>query len=145
MMSRRTAVRMTMRSALVTGLAFTLVGCDLTVTNPGPVEDPFLDDPAAHPAIVYGAMRAFSDALGTSGGSFAMCGAVIAREWFPSGQTSSFACSLQHFWNELTPDNAGAVDRAQLATWLAETGVERIKASRGDQFQDFELAALGLL
>jgi len=122
-----------------------VTGCDLTVSNPGPVEDEFLNEEAAHAAVVYGAMRSFSNALGTSGGNFAMCGGIIAREWFPSGQTSSFACAIQDFWNELIPENAGAVNRAQLARWLAEQGVERIREVRGGEFAQWNLAPLALL
>ncbi|MHC4505074.1 MAG: RagB/SusD family nutrient uptake outer membrane protein [Planctomycetota bacterium] len=133
------------RYVWVMGLMVALTACDLTVSNPGPVEDVFLDEDAAHPAIIYGAMSAFSNALGTSGMNFALCGGIIAREWFPSGQTSSFACAIEDFWNELIPENASAVNRGQLALWLAEKGVERIKTLRGDQFAQWDMAPLGLL
>jgi hypothetical protein len=122
-----------------------LSSCDLEVSNPGPVEDAFLNVEAAHDAVVNGAIRAFNSALGTNGSNFAMCGAVISREWFPSGQTGSFACTVQEFRNQLTPDVAGIVNRAQLARWLAEQGVVRIRESRGDRFPDYALAAEALL
>lgn len=127
--------------ALLAGVA----ACDLTVSNPGPVEDSYLNNDAAHPAIVYGAMRAFNDALATGGGGLAMCGGVIARELHPSGQTGSFACSLQIYRNQLTPETAGAFNGAQLARWVAEEGAARIMEGRGDRFRDFELAAPVLL
>jgi hypothetical protein len=115
--------------------------CDLSVSNPGPVEDAFLDVEAAHNAVVYGAMRAFNSALGGDGGNLAMCGAVISREWFPAGQTGSFACSVQEFRNQLGPAEAGPYNRAHLARWLAEQGAARIKAARGDKFTEYPLAA----
>ncbi len=122
-----------------------LGACDLKVSNPGPVEDSFLDVDAAHNAVVYGAMRAFNSALAGDGGNIAMCGGVIAREWFPSGQTGSFACSVQEFRNQLDPTNSAEFNRAHLARWLAEQGVVRIKAARGDRFKDYPLGAPLLL
>ncbi|MDQ3242529.1 MAG: RagB/SusD family nutrient uptake outer membrane protein [Gemmatimonadota bacterium] len=132
-------------SKLVIAAAFGLASCDLKVSNPGPVEDSFLGIEAAHNAIVYGAMRAFNSALGGDGGNLAMCGAVVAREWFPAGQTGSFACSVQEFRNQLVPAGAGIFDRAQLARWLAEQGVSRIKEVRGAAFAQYPLAAPLLL
>lgn len=130
---------------VVVCLAGTLAACDLEVSNPGPVEDSFLSVDAAHDAVVYGAMRAFNSALGGDGGNFAMCGGVIAREWFPSGQTGSFACSVQDFRNQLTPENSGPWNRGQLARWVAEQGVKRIREGRGAKFADYGLAAPALL
>jgi hypothetical protein len=118
-----------------------LLACDFKVSNPGPVEDEFLSVEAAHDAVVYGAMRAFNSALAGDGGNFAMCGAVISREWFPSGQTGSFACSVQDFRNQLDAAGSGEWDRAQLARWVAEQGVARIKEVRGPAFQNYPLAA----
>jgi hypothetical protein len=126
-------------------LMVSLTACELEVSNPGPVEDSFLSVEAAHDAVVYGAMRAFNHALAGDGSNMAMCGAVIAREWFPSGQTGSFACSVQDFRNQLTPDNAGPWNRAQLARWVAEQGVARIREVRGAQFAEFGNAAPALL
>jgi hypothetical protein len=128
-------------------IATSLSACDLKVSNPGPVQDAFLDDTAAHAAIVAGAMRAYNNALGAGQGSnFAVCGAVVSREWYPSGQTGSYACSVNVFRNTLTPNDAGEVDRAQEARWLAEEGVARIRASRGDAgFSAWPMAPLALL
>jgi hypothetical protein len=132
------------RLVLVTA-ALLVSGCDLKVSNPGPVEDSFLSVEAAHNAVVYGAMRAYNSALAGDGGNLAMCGGVVAREWFPAGQTGSFACTVQEFRNQLVPSGADVFNRAQLARWLAEQGVVRIKESRGDKFKDYPLAAPLLL
>ena len=134
-----------LKSKLLVAAVIALAACDLSVSNPGPVEDSFLDVDAAHNAIVYGAMRAYNSALAGDGGNIAMCGGVIAREWFPSGQTGSFACSVQEFRNQLDPTNADEFNRAQLARWLAEQGLARIKQARGDKFKDYPLAAPLLL
>ncbi len=127
------------------GLAVAVTACDLKVSNPGPVSDDYLNVNAAHDAVVNGAIRAFNDALGTNGSNFAMCGAVVAREWFPSGQTGSFACSLQEMRNQLTPDGSSEWDRGQLARWVVENGVSRIKLARRDSFRDYPMAATAML
>jgi len=129
------------------GLTTTLVACDLKVSNPGPVADAFLDDTAAHSAIVYGAARALNNALGAGQGSnFGVCGAVVSREWYPSGQTGSYSCSVNEFRNLLTPSDASEVDRGQQARWLAEQAVIRIQTARGDAgFNAWSLAPLALL
>jgi hypothetical protein len=49
--------------ALALALAFGLGACDFEVTNPGPVEDSFLNDPGAVPAVVNGMGRDLADAL----------------------------------------------------------------------------------
>jgi starch-binding outer membrane protein, SusD/RagB family len=129
----------------VLALGIGMTACDLSVSNPGPVEDSFLNVEAAHDAVVYGAVRAFNNALGGEGGNFSMCGAVISREWHPAGQTGAFACSVQEFRNQLLPAGAGIVNRAQLARWLAEHGAARIRDVRGDRFKDYALAPTALL
>ncbi len=139
------ARKMRMLSRFVLVSTISLAACDLSVSNPGPVEDSFLDVEAAHNAVTYGAMRAYNSALAGDGGNLAMCGAVISREWFPAGQTGSFACSVQEFRNQLLPPGSDVFNRAHLARWLAEQGVERIKAGRGAAFNTYTLAAPLLL
>jgi hypothetical protein len=41
----------------------TLSGCELEVTNPGPVADEFLDDQGAWPAIIIGSRRSLTSAM----------------------------------------------------------------------------------
>src|SRR5262249_38524442 len=53
---------------------------------------------------------------------------------------------VNEFRNELTPNDASEVDRAQQARWLAEQGVARIVASRGQAgFSAWPMAPLALL
>src|SRR5688572_23006766 len=40
-----------------------LAGCDFTVSNPGPIQDPSLNDPLAHDALVTGSEKMLSLAL----------------------------------------------------------------------------------
>jgi starch-binding outer membrane protein, SusD/RagB family len=128
-------------------LAVGLAGCELKVVNPGPVEDSYLDQEPAHAAMIYGSIRSFNLALAAGDGmSLGRAGACISREWHPTGQTGSFACSLQVLRNQLTPDAAGGpVDRGQQARWLAEHAVSRIQRVRGESFETYELAPLALL
>ena len=67
--------------AALLALAAGLVGCDMEVTNPGPVHDEFLNDKAAQPALVNGMGRAFAQGLNW----IAYTGAAVAREIHPSG------------------------------------------------------------
>ena len=55
--------------------------CDTSVTNPGLIPDDALDRPDAWPAIVVGARRALSDAIGssaTTGGQLLYWGAAVS-------------------------------------------------------------------
>jgi len=67
--------------------------CDTSVTNPGLTPDDALDKPEAWPAIVVGARRALSDAIGSSsvtGGQLLYWGATVSFEINPAGSTGSY-------------------------------------------------------
>jgi hypothetical protein len=67
--------------------------CDTSVTNPGLIPDQALDKPEAWPAVVAGARRALSDAIGSSaltGGQLLYWGAAVSFEINPAGSTGSF-------------------------------------------------------
>jgi len=67
--------------------------CNTDVTNPGLTPDKDLDNPAAWPAVVVGARRALSDAIGSSaltGGQLLYWGAAVTFEINPAGSTGSF-------------------------------------------------------
>jgi hypothetical protein len=110
--------------ALAVAAALTLSGCD--VTNPGPVQDEFLDLAPAHQAVVNGAGARYVQALGyiINHGSFA------AREIFPTGN----CCGNP---NQTPLQQAGALIPDQSATywsnghqsrWIAEDAVRRFTA-----------------
>src|SRR5512146_2578588 len=102
-----------------------LAACNFDVTNPGPVQEKFLDDPAAQTAVVNGAGRDLSDALNWT----AYTSAAVAREIFPAGSTGSFGISSQQQTGRLIPEETDASwDRAQRARWEAESGAARFKA-----------------
>src|SRR6185503_9347906 len=77
------------RGAVLTGAvvlgSMALSSCDLSVTNPGPVQDPNLDNTAAHVGLVNGAMRQVL----MGWGNFAHQAAPIVREYQPTHQTGS--------------------------------------------------------
>ena len=58
-----------------------LTGCD--VTNPGPVQDEFLAEPASQQGLVNGSIRALAEFVTDA----AYTTSILAREIFPSGQT----------------------------------------------------------
>jgi hypothetical protein len=85
-------VRTSRTSAVVAALLFASA-CDTGVTNPGLIPDHELDKPEAWPAVVAGARRALSDAIGssaTTGGQLLYWGAAVSFEINPAGSTGSF-------------------------------------------------------
>lgn len=122
--------------AIVPALA--LAGCDFDVSNPGPIQDRFLDDPAAHGAMVNGAGRALSEALNWT----AYTGAAISRELHPAGSTGSFGITPKQQVGILAPDETNTQwNLASRARWMAETGAERIRESLGSTFDKSPRAA----
>jgi hypothetical protein len=116
--------------------------CDyFEVTNPGPVQDKFLDDPASHAAVVNGAARALSDALNY----VAYTTAAITRELFPAGSTSSFGITPRQQQGILAYDDehVGWTSHHQ-ARSIAENGFERFRRvleERGGSIDDYAPAA----
>src|SRR5689334_6344371 len=93
----------TKRTGIVCAIAagtLVLAACHFDVTNPGPVQEKFLDDPAAQAAVVNGAGRDLSDALNHS----AYVLGAVAREIFPDGSTGSFGISSQEQVGKLQND-----------------------------------------
>src|SRR5919202_1237079 len=126
--STRRPRRAARRAAAVAALAL-LAACDFKVTNPGPVETKFLDDPAAAPAIVNGAGRDLSDALNW----IAYTGAAIAREIFPAGSTGSFGITVLQQTGKLVEEESGPYwNRAQRARYEADAGIAHLRKSLPD-------------
>lgn len=120
-----------------------LAGCDTDVTNPGPVADEFLDDPAAHAAVVVGMERAFAVGLGHVG----MIGASVSREVHPAGSQGSFGIILP-FQQGTIPDDAwnDYWDTPQRARWVAEDGIRRFsEALEGGAFESSDVVARSYL
>lgn len=108
-------------------LAATL-SCDTEVTNPGPVQDEFLNDRNSATAMVNGAGRALGSAINW----ISYTGAAITREIHPAGSTGSFGISNRWQSGELNADDADLNthwEQAQRARWLAEETIRRLEAA----------------
>jgi len=76
-------------------------GCD--VTNPGPVQQQFLADPASQPALVEGAARMVAEALS----NVSYTSALVSREMFPGGQTGSLGHDVRTQAGYVEPGSFG--------------------------------------
>jgi hypothetical protein len=95
-------------------------GCDLKVSNPGPLQDSQLDVPTALPALVNGMSGDLSVAIG----NYIERGALASGELAESG---NFAAELQYFNGIIRPEDVNP-DWAnmQQARWSAEDGIRRM-------------------
>ncbi len=144
---RGTSVRLR-RSALgvtgVLGLVLMVApACDISVTNPGPIQDQYLNDPQAFAAVVNGMANAVAAAVGLDGG-LAKVVSCVTRENFPSGNLLDHGCDINEEVGILTPDashESSAWANAQNARFVAEDGVQRMEAVLGtDADQDANVA-----
>lgn len=113
---------------LLLGGVLAVAACDTDVTNPGPVQDQFLERAEAHEALVNGMGRAAAHALNW----LSYTGAAVSREIHPAGSTGSFGITPRWQRGELsaTDDDLDTHwEQAQRARWLAENGIERMKAN----------------
>jgi hypothetical protein len=101
-----------------------LAGCQLDVTNPGPIQADALDDAKALTAVVNGAGRDLAEALNWN----AYTGAAVAREIFPAGSTGSFGITPRQQAGTLADDDGNDWwNQSQRARWTAEQAVVRVK------------------
>lgn len=119
------------------------VSCDLSVSNPGPVQDSYLDQETAHAALVAGMGRALAGALNY----VSFTGAAISREIAPAGGQNTFGITARQQGGILDPGIDETNDHwkfAQQARWVAEDGVRRMRSALGDRFKSSPLAAQAL-
>lgn len=103
--------------------------CDLSVTNPGPIQDSQLNTPTAIPALVNGMSGDLSVALG----DYVDRGALLTGELTHSG---NFAAEGDFAQGIVTPEDANADwSGMQSARWSAENGLERMKTVLGSSFE----------
>lgn len=114
-----------------------LTSCDFEVTNPGPVQDEFLDDPQANEAIANGVARNLADALGYVG----FRSGAVTRELHPSGSTFSYGISPRAQIGLLPPDETNVYwDFAQRARWSGDHAVERLQENMSqEEFNSSEI------
>jgi hypothetical protein len=104
------------------------MACDTKVSNPGPVQDVFLNDRSAALAMVNGAGRAVSSGINWIG----YTGAAVAREIHPAGSTGSFGITTKWQYGDLTTDDQDVSthwEQAQRGRWLAEETIRRMEAA----------------
>lgn len=101
-----------------------LAGCE--VTNPGPVRDDFLAEPASQQGLVNGSIRALAELIAGDGGGVAYTGAIISRELFPGGQTGNHGHDVPVQGGYVTPGSfEDYFDDGQQARFVAEEAVRR--------------------
>lgn len=109
-------------------LLFTGAGCALEVTNPGPIQAEFLNDPRVLASVVNGAGRNLAEAMNWVG----YTGAAVAKEIFPAGSTAAFGISVRQQIGKLTDDDGDTQwNFAQRARWTAENAVAKIDSVLG--------------
>jgi hypothetical protein len=123
---------------LVLGV-LSLAGCDFEVTNPGPVQDEFLSEPAAFKAMVNGGARTLGEALNYVN----FHGAIVAREIHPTGQTGQFGISQQNAVGILRDDEQGGPwNNSHSSRWLSENAVRQMgEVLTGGEFDSEPLVA----
>ncbi|MBI4538497.1 MAG: RagB/SusD family nutrient uptake outer membrane protein [Gemmatimonadetes bacterium] len=117
------------RGALVLAL-LGLAACDFEVSNPGPVQDKALNDPAAFAALANGMGRDLSEAMNW----VAYSGGAASREVHPGGTTEN--CGVTPNWQQGILDDVDTNthwNNAQRARWTAEDGVRRMSETLGNQ------------
>jgi hypothetical protein len=99
-----------------------LAGCE--VTNPGPIQDEFLAEPASQQGLVNGAIRRVNELMY---GTYTM--ALLAREVFPGGQIGAFGHDVIVQGGELVEGSFGGYfNNAVQARFIAETAIKRFTA-----------------
>jgi hypothetical protein len=103
--------------------------CDLTVSNPGPIQDDQLNAAAAVPALVNGMSGDLSFALG----NYIDRGALAAAELNEAG---NFAAEQQYAIGVIRPEDVNADwSNMQQARWSAENGLQRMRNVLGSAFE----------
>ncbi len=128
---------------VATGLAMGFSACDLSVTNPGPVQDVFLNEPAAQRSVVAGAEVAMAYALNW----IAYTGAYISRETVPSGNAGNlFGAPELVRQGILDPeDHNEHWENAHKARWVAEDAARRFQEVLDDADSNENVARVLLI
>ena len=110
-------------------VAVLCAACNMTVTNPGPLQDAQLNTPTAMPALVNGMSGDLSFALGN----------YIDRGGLASGELSeagNFSAEQQFFIGVIRPEDVNPDwSNMQQARWSAENGLDRMKSVLGANFE----------
>jgi hypothetical protein len=111
----------------VGALLMLTIGCGLTdVSNPGPIQDAALDDPAAGRTVFIGLVSDVEVAAGS-----AAYYAGVASTDLNADATQGWVQNMGA--GRLLTEESGYVwDEAQAARWTAEFGIERLKRTQPD-------------
>ena len=108
----------------VVALSALLSACDVSVINPGRVQEDFLFKAEAQAAIVQGIGRAASEAHNWVG----YTGGAITRELHPSGSTGSFGIQVEWQNGELDYETINTHwNLSQMARWWGDDGISKIE------------------
>src|SRR5436305_12305221 len=118
-----------------------LAACNLSVDNPDRVQDPLLNDPGAHAAVVAGASLAVSKAINW----VAFFGGDASKEFTQGGRIHPVKLPLDPGQLSVQEIPDVAWDSAQQARWVAEDAVPRFRDAMGAQFDSYDLGAKALL
>jgi len=123
----------------VAAIATLATACDLTVTNPGPIEDDALNIPAAMPGLVAG----MSGDLSVAMNSIVQNTAVMVDELGHSG--NYFAPGL-FYRGIINPEEVNALwGNMHRSRWAAESGLDRMREVLGADFEASPLSARAYL
>src|SRR5207237_10514470 len=114
-----------------------LAACNLSVDNPDRVQDPLLNDPGAHAAVVAGASLALSKAINW----VAFFGGDASKEFTQGGRIHPVKLPLDPGQLSVQEIPDVAWDSAQQARWVAEDAVRRFRDALGAQLDSYHLAA----
>jgi hypothetical protein len=117
-MSRTTSQQM--RGVLAGALVLAAAACDFDVSNPGPVEDEALNNPAAYNAVVNGIARSVSDAVN----AHTLQTSAATREVHASGNTGTISVEIGQ--GRFLPEQGGLWSSAQRARWIGDDAVRRL-------------------
>ncbi|MEO7366507.1 MAG: RagB/SusD family nutrient uptake outer membrane protein [Gemmatimonadaceae bacterium] len=117
------------RMAALAIAALVCSACDLSVSNPGPIQDDQLNAATAVPGLVNGMSGDLSFAVGT----YIDRGALASGELTESG---NFAAEQQFYIGVIRPEDVNADwSNMQQARWSAENGIQRMKTVLGTAFE----------
>ncbi|MQA92745.1 MAG: RagB/SusD family nutrient uptake outer membrane protein [Gemmatimonas sp.] len=114
---------------VLASFAALLGGCDFSVTNPGPVDDTFLNDPAAFASIVNGIPRQISGALNW----IAVDVAVRTRELHATQANEYVGVYIESHLGTVNPSFDAGWTPASDARWTGDDAIERMTEVLGDE------------
>jgi hypothetical protein len=118
-----TSAKWALRALMMPLAVYATAACDTSVTNPGPVQDAFLDSLNAHSAIVSGAKRDFSRALD----QLAYWSAAMTYEINPAGSTGSFGIPTYIQDGRFDINISNDWNRTSRARFVAEDALRRFE------------------